>query len=162
MIQGVTPSLWFDSNAEEAAQFYTSVFPNSRIGEIARYTDAGPGPEGSAMTVSFVVNGQEFIGINGGPVFQFTPAISFVINCETQDEVDYLWEALSSGGETEQCGWLRDRFGVSWQIVPTALSRLMSDPDAEKAGRVAKAMLQMTKLDIAELQRAYDGVESAV
>lgn len=157
MISGFTPSLWFDSNAEEAAQFYTSVFPDSHIGEIARYTDAGPGPEGTAVTVAFTINGQEFIGINGGPEFQFTPAISFMVNCETQAEVDQLWERLSADPEQEQCGWLRDKFGVSWQIVPTALGRLMSDSDPEKVSRVTRAMLQMKKLDIAALQRAYDG-----
>ncbi|WP_242370629.1 VOC family protein [Anaeromyxobacter sp. SG26] len=154
-MKGITPFLWFDGKAEEAARFYTSVFKGSKLGAITRYGEAGPGPKGSVMTATFEVAGQEFIALNGEPIFKFTPAISFVVNCETQQEVDEYWEKLSAGGSTNQCGWLTDRYGVSWQIVPTALGRLMSDPDPAKANRVMKAMLQMTKLDIAGLERAY-------
>ncbi|WP_242359901.1 VOC family protein [Anaeromyxobacter sp. SG17] len=154
-MKGITPFLWFDGKAEEAARFYTSVFKGSKLGAITRYGEAGPGPKGSVMTAMFEVAGQEFIALNGEPIFKFTPAISFVVNCETQQEVDEYWEKLSAGGSTNQCGWLTDRYGVSWQIVPTAMERLMSDPDPAKANRVMKAMLQMTKLDIAGLERAY-------
>ncbi|WP_242333256.1 MULTISPECIES: VOC family protein [Anaeromyxobacter] len=154
-MKGITPFLWFDGKAEEAARFYTSVFKGSKLGAITRYGEAGPGPKGSVMTATFEVAGQEFIALNGEPIFKFTPAISFVVNCETQQEVDEYWEKLSAGGSTNQCGWLTDRYGVSWQIVPTAMERLMSDPDPAKANRVMKAMLQMTKLDIAGLERAY-------
>ncbi len=156
-MQKIHPSLWFDTQAEEAAKFYTSIFKNSKINSVARFTEAGPGESGSVLTVEFELEDEKFLAINGGPAFQFTPAISLVVNCEGQEEVDHLWERLSEGGATEMCGWLRDKYGISWQIVPTALGRLMGDPDPEKAGRVAKAMLQMTKLDIAGLQRAYDG-----
>ncbi len=154
-MKGITPFLWFDGKAEEAARFYTSVFKGSKLGAITRYGEAGPGPEGSVMTATFEVAGQEFIALNGEPIFKFTPAISFVVNCETQQEVDEYWEKLSAGGSTNQCGWLTDRYGVSWQIVPTVMERLMSDPDPARANRVMKAMLQMTKLDIAGLERAY-------
>lgn len=156
-MQKITPFLWFDHQAEEAVTFYTSVFKNSKIGSISRYGDAGPGPKGSVMVMEFEIEGQKFTALNGGPIFNFTPAISFFVNCESQEEVDYLWEGLSQGGEMEQCGWLKDKYGISWQIVPAILGQLMSDPDPEKAGRVTAAMLKMTKLDIAELKRAYYG-----
>lgn len=152
----IVPSLWFDHQAEEAMRFYVSIFENSKIGTIARYSEAGPGPAGSVMTVTFELDGQEFMAINGGPVFTFSPAISFLVNCETQAEVDYFWEKLSEGGSKEQCGWLKDKYGVSWQIVPTLLGRLMQDKDAEKSRRVAETMLKMQKLDIQALQQAYD------
>ena len=153
-MQKITPFLWYDSQAEEAATFYVSVFKNSKVKAVSRYSDAGPGPKGSVMTVSFELNGQEFIALNAGPTFKFSPAISFVVNCETQDEIDYYWEKLSPGGRTDQCGWLTDKFGLSWQVVPTILGRLMSSGDAQKGQRVMKAVLQMTKLDIARLQQA--------
>ncbi len=152
----IVPFLWFDGRAEEAMDFYTSVFRNSRAGRITRYGKAGPGPEGSVMVATFELEGQEFIALNGGPVYQFTPAISFVVNCRTQDEVDYLWDRLGADGRTLQCGWLTDKFGVSWQIVPTILEELMQDPDPARTNRVMGAMLQMTKLDIAGLRRAYE------
>lgn len=155
-MQKITPFLWFDHQAEEAANFYTAIFKDSKIGTVARYGDEGPGEKGTVMTVTFQLQGQEFMALNGGPEFAFSPAISFFVNCETQEEVDELWEKLSEGGETQPCGWLRDQFGVTWQIVPTALGELMSDPDAEKVRRVVKAMLQMSKLDIAALRRAYE------
>ena len=156
-MQKITTFLWFDNQAEEAAALYTSVFPNAKIGEILRYSAAGPGPAGAVMSVTFHLDGQEFIALNGGPVFQFTPAISLFVNCETQEEVDYLWDHLSAGGTTLQCGWLQDKFGLSWQIVPTILGKLLHDQDPAKAHRVMQAMLQMTKLDIAALQKAYEG-----
>jgi predicted 3-demethylubiquinone-9 3-methyltransferase (glyoxalase superfamily) len=156
-MQRITPFLWFDNQAEEAVNFYASIFKNSRVGKVSRYGDAGPGPKGTVMTASFNLDGQEFIALNGGPQFKFSPAISFVVSCETQQEIDHYWSKLSAGGRTDQCGWLTDRFGVSWQIVPTALGQLMSDKDAEKSGRVMKALLQMTKLDIDGLKEAYDG-----
>ena len=155
-MKGITPFLWFDNNAEEAANFYVSTFRNSRILNVARYGDAGPGPKGTAMTVDFEIDGEEFIGLNGGPRFKFTEAISFVVNCETQEEVDYYWERLSEGGEKSRCGWLKDKFGLSWQVVPTVLGKLMSDKDPEKSKRVMEAMLQMNKIDIEPLQRAYE------
>jgi len=155
-MQKITPFLWFDNQAEEAALFYTSIFKNSQIGAIARYGDEGPGPKGSAMTVSFQLLGQEFTALNGGPVFTFSPAISFVVHCESQAEVDHFWESLSAGGQEEQCGWLKDKFGVTWQIVPVVLYELLQDKDAEKAQRVTRAMLKMVKLDIAQLKRAYE------
>jgi predicted 3-demethylubiquinone-9 3-methyltransferase (glyoxalase superfamily) len=156
-MQKITPFLWFDGKAEEAANFYVSLFKNSKLGKISRYGDAGPGPKGTVMVVAFQIEGQEFIALNGGPQFKFTPAISFVVDCETQEEVDALWEKLSAGGRKDRCGWLQDQFGVSWQIVPTAMAKLMSDPDREKTSRVMKAMLQMDKLDVQRLQQAYDG-----
>lgn len=156
-MQGITPCLWFDDQAEDAMNFYVGVFPNSHLGAIGRYTEAGPGPSGSVMTVSFDLNGHSFMGINGGPLFTFSEAISFSITCEDQAEVDYYWERLADGGETGQCGWLKDRFGVSWQVVPTALPRLLGTSDAETAWRVTEAMLAMTKLDIAELEAAAQG-----
>ncbi len=156
-MQKITPFLWFDDQAEEAMNFYTSIFPNSKITGVTRYGDAGPGKPGTVMTGSFVLDGQEFTALNGGPEYRFTPAISLYVNCEAQEEVDELWEKLSAGGEKGPCGWLTDRFGVSWQIVPTALPRLLSDPDPERSQRVMKAMLQMSKIDIAGLERAYVG-----
>jgi predicted 3-demethylubiquinone-9 3-methyltransferase (glyoxalase superfamily) len=156
-MQKITPFLWFDDKAEEAANFYVSIFKNSSIGSITRYGEAGPGPKGTVMIVTFQLDGQEFIALNGGPHFTFTEAISLVVNCETQQEVDELWEKLSEGGAKNQCGWLKDKYGVSWQIVPTVLGRLMQDKDAEKTNRVMKAMLQMHKIDIKLLKQAYDG-----
>jgi predicted 3-demethylubiquinone-9 3-methyltransferase (glyoxalase superfamily) len=155
--QKITPFLWFDNNAEEAVNLYTSIFKDCKIKSVARYGEAGPGPKGTVMTMSFEINGQEFIALNGGPIFKFTEAISFVVNCETQQEVDDLWEKLSAGGQKSRCGWLKDKFGLSWQIVPVILSQLMSDKDAEKSKRVMQAMLKMDKLDIAALQQAYNG-----
>jgi predicted 3-demethylubiquinone-9 3-methyltransferase (glyoxalase superfamily) len=154
-MQKIAPFLWFDNQAEEAAKLYTSIFKNSRLGQVTRYGDAGPGPEGSVMTVSFDLDGQEFTALNGGPQFKFTEAISFVVNCTSQQEVDELWEKLTDGGEEGMCGWLKDRFGVSWQIVPTVLPELLNDPDPEKSGRVTEAMLKMKKIDIKALQETY-------
>lgn len=154
--QRITPFLWFDHQAEEAARFYTSIFENSRIRNVARYGDAGPGPRGTAMTVDFELEGQGFVALNGGPHFRFTEAISLVVNCATQQEVDYFWERLLERGIPQQCGWLKDRFGLSWQVVPTALNELASGPDAAKTGRVMQAMMKMVKLDIAELRRAAE------
>jgi predicted 3-demethylubiquinone-9 3-methyltransferase (glyoxalase superfamily) len=154
----ITPFLWFDGQAEEAMNFYVSVFNDSKILNVNLYGDTGPGPKGTVMTASFLLNGQPFLALNGGPVFQFTPAISFVVNCETQEEVDSYWAKLSAGGQEGQCAWLTDKFGISWQIVPKQLGQLLSDPDPAKAGRVMQAMLEMSKIDIAELQRAYDEV----
>jgi predicted 3-demethylubiquinone-9 3-methyltransferase (glyoxalase superfamily) len=154
-MQKITPFLWFDGKAEEAMRFYVSIFKNSKVGAVTRYGDAGPGPKGTVMVVTFQLDGQEFIALNGGPQFTFSPAISFVVNCETQEEVDAFWEKLSEGGEKLQCGWLRDKYGLSWQIVPTVLGEMMQDKDAEKSQRVMKAMLQMNKLDIERLKQAY-------
>jgi predicted 3-demethylubiquinone-9 3-methyltransferase (glyoxalase superfamily) len=153
----ITPFLWFDGQAEEAASHYVSIFPNSRLGQVMRYGEAGPGPKGSVMVVSFELDGRPFTALNGGPQFRFTEAVSFVVDCETQEEVDHYWEKLSAGGQESQCGWLKDRFGLSWQIVPRALIELMSDPDPERSRRVTEAMLQMNKIDIAELERAHAG-----
>lgn len=155
-MQKITPFLWFDGRAEEAAGFYVSVFKNSKMGIISRYGDAGPGPKGTAMSATFELEGQEFMALNGGPMFTFSPAISFFVNCASQAEVDELWEKLSEGGEKSQCGWLKDKFGVSWQIVPSVLGELLSDPDKEKSKRVMTAMLAMTKIDIAALKKAYE------
>ena len=154
--QKITPFLWFDDNAEEATNFYVSIFKNSEVLSISRYGEAGPGPEGTVMTTSFRLDGQEFIALNGGPQFKFTEAISFVIDCESQDEVDELWEKLSDGGEPGPCGWLKDKFGLSWQVVPSVLGEMLQDEDRERANRVMQAMLRMTKIDIAELERAYE------
>jgi predicted 3-demethylubiquinone-9 3-methyltransferase (glyoxalase superfamily) len=154
-MQKITPFLWFDHQAEEAVKLYISLFKNSKVGAIARYGEAGPGPAGSVMTVSFELDGQEFIALNGGPQFQFNEAISFVVNCTSQQEVDVLWAGLSKGGEEGVCGWLKDKFGVSWQIVPTVLADLLSDPDPEKSKRVTEAMLKMKKIDIQALLEAY-------
>ena len=156
-MQKITPFLWFDDKAEEAANFYVSLFKNSKIDNVSRYGDAGPGPKGKVMTVTFQLNGQQFTALNGGPLFKFTEAISLLVNCESQQEVDELWEKLSAGGQKSRCGWLKDKYGLSWQIIPSALGKLMSDPDREKAGRVMKAMLQMDKIDIAALEKAAAG-----
>jgi predicted 3-demethylubiquinone-9 3-methyltransferase (glyoxalase superfamily) len=155
-MQKITPFLWFDDQAEEAMNFYVSIFKNSKVLSVARYGDAGPGPKGTAMTARFQLEGQEFIALNGGPQFKFTEAISFLVNCETQEEVDYFWEKLSKGGERSRCGWLKDKFGLSWQIVPTVLGEMLQDKNAEKSQSVMKAMLQMDKIDIQGLKRAYD------
>lgn len=159
-MQKITPFLWFDDRAEEAANFYTSIFKNSKIGKVAHYGEEGAKasgrPKGTVMTVVFQIEGQEFVALNGGPQFTFTPAISFVVNCQTQAEVDELWEKLSEGGEKNRCGWLQDKFGISWQIVPTALGEMLQDKDAAKSSRVMKAMLQMDKIDIKGLRRAYE------
>ena len=160
-MQKITPFLWFDDNAEEAVKFYTSIFKNSKIRKMARYGEEGEKiagrPKGSVMTVEFQLEGQQFIALNGGPIFKFTEAISFVVNCETQEEVDYYWEKLSQGGKEVQCGWLKDKYGLSWQIVPTVLSELLSDKDAAKAQRVMQAMLKMVKLDVKKLKQAAKG-----
>jgi predicted 3-demethylubiquinone-9 3-methyltransferase (glyoxalase superfamily) len=160
-MQKITPFLWFDGRAEEAANFYASTFKNSKLGTVRRYGEAGPGPKGSAMSVEFQLDGHYFIALNGGPHFTFTPAISFFVNCETQEEVDAFWEKLSAGGRPSQCGWLQDKFGVSWQVVPVALGRLLGDPDPQKSNRVMQAMLRMTKIEIAGLQQAYDNANAA-
>jgi predicted 3-demethylubiquinone-9 3-methyltransferase (glyoxalase superfamily) len=152
-----TTCLWFDDQGEEAARFYTGIFADSRLGRIGRYTDAGPGPAGSVMAVEFELNGQQFVALNGGPQFKFTEAISFQIPCADQAEVDYYWSRLSEGGQEVACGWLKDRYGLSWQVIPTVLIDMISDPDPEKASRATSAMLSMTKFDIAELQQAYQG-----
>jgi len=157
-MQKITPFLWFSDNAEEAVRFYVSIFKNSKIGKIARYGEAGEKvagrPAGSVMTVKFQLEGEDFVALNGGPMFKFTEAISFVVNCETQEEVDYYWKKLSAGGKEVQCGWLKDKFGLSWQIVPTILPELLSDKDAAKSQRVMQAMLEMVKLDIKKLKQA--------
>jgi len=154
--QTITPFLWFDGQAEEAMLLYVAVFKNSNVGSVVRYGDAGPGPKGTAMTVTFQLDGQNFVGLNGGPQFKFTEAVSFVVNCETQEEVDHYWEKLSEGGSTSRCGWLKDKFGLSWQIVPTALPELLQAKDARKAQNVMAAMMKMTKIDINELRQAYN------
>lgn len=156
MTQKITPFLWFDDNAEEAMNFYVSIFKNSEVLSINRYGDAGPGAAGTVMTTTFRLDGQEFMALNGGPHFKFTEAISFFIDCESQEEVDELWQKLSEGGETSQCGWLKDKFGLSWQVVPSVLDEMLQDPDRERANRVMQAMLQMTKIDIAKLKQAYE------
>jgi predicted 3-demethylubiquinone-9 3-methyltransferase (glyoxalase superfamily) len=154
-MQKITPFLWFNGDAEEAAQFYTSVFKNSRVIRMTRYGDGGPGPKGTVMSVIFELEGQEFYALNGGPMFTFSPAISFFVNCETQEEVDALWAKLSEGGEKQQCGWLRDKYGVTWQIIPSLLGKMLGDRDPRKAKAVMEAMLQMHKIDIAALEKAY-------
>jgi predicted 3-demethylubiquinone-9 3-methyltransferase (glyoxalase superfamily) len=154
----ITPCLWFDTEGEEAARFYTSVFPNSRIVDVARYGEAGPRPEGTVMTVQFELDGQEFVALNGGPDFTFNEAISFQVDCRDQEEVDAYWSALSEGGEEGPCGWLKDRYGLSWQIVPRALAELLADPDRAKSQRVMAAMLKMKKIEIDSLERAAAGV----
>ena len=156
-MQKITPFLWFNDNAEEAMNFYISIFKNSKVVSVSRYGDAGPGPKGSVMVGKFEIEGQEFMALNGGPIYKLTPAVSFVVNCETQQEVDDFWDKLTAGGQPIQCGWLTDKYGVSWQIVPTILGTLMADKDPAKSGRVMKAMLQMIKIDVAGLQRAYNG-----
>ncbi|MGA2912313.1 MAG: VOC family protein [Methanoregula sp.] len=155
-MQKITPFLWFDHQAEEAMNFYVSVFKNSKIVSITRYGEVGPGPKGTVMTAKFLIEGQEFVALNGGPVFTFSPAISLVVNCGTQEEVDEFWEKLSEGGEKQQCGWLKDKFGVSWQVVPAVLIEMLNDVDAVKSQRVMKAMLQMDKIDIKRLKQAYN------
>lgn len=156
-MQKITPFLWFDGKAEEAMEFYTSIFKNSKIKSVNRYGEAGPGPKGAVMSGTFHLDGQDFMALNGGPHFTFSPATSFFVNCETQQEVDELWEKLSEGGEKQRCGWLTDKYGLSWQIIPTVLGELLQDENTEKAGRVMQAMLQMDKIDIELLKRAYDG-----
>ena len=154
---GLTTCLWFDGQAEEAANHYTSIFTNSKLGRVGRYPEAGQGPAGTVMVVEFELNGQKFVALNGGPQFTFNEAISFQIHCKDQDEVDYYWSKLSEGGEEVACGWLKDKYGVSWQVIPTVLIDMISDPDPEKAKRATEAMLAMTKFDIAALQKAYAG-----
>jgi predicted 3-demethylubiquinone-9 3-methyltransferase (glyoxalase superfamily) len=161
MQQKIIPNLWFDTEAEEAAAFYTSVFKNGRIVNVTHYTEAGPRPAGMVMTVEFELDGQRFVGINGGPEFTFDEAVSFQITCENQDEVDYYWERLSEGGKEGPCGWLKDRFGLSWQVVPTGMEELFADPDRERARRAMQAMLGMGKIDITALRSAADGVPAA-
>ncbi|PYP46209.1 MAG: hypothetical protein DMD50_08540 [Gemmatimonadetes bacterium] len=157
-MQKIVPFLWFDGNAEEAMNFYVSVFKNSKVLSVTRYGEAGPGPKGTVMSCTFQLEGQDFYALNGGPQFKFTPAISLFVNCETQQEIDALWKTLSAGGREDQCGWLQDKYGLSWQIIPTALGRMLGDKDAKKATAAMKAMLQMKKLDIKGLQQAYDQV----
>ena len=161
MQQRITPNLWFDGQAEEAARFYTSIFKNSRITSTSRYPENSPGEAGTVMTVEWDLDGQHFVGINGGPQFPFTEAISLQINCSGQDEVDFYWERLTDGGEEGQCGWLKDRYGVSWQVVPDGMDAVFSDPDPERAKRAMQAMLGMRKLDVAALKAAADGVPAA-
>jgi len=156
MTQKIKPCLWFDTNAEEATNFYVSVFKNSEVQSMSRYGEGGPMPEGTVLVTNFSLDGQEFMALNGGPHFKFTEATSFIIDCTSQDEVDYYWDRLSEGGEPSQCGWLKDKFGLSWQVVPRILGELLQDKDPEKAGRVMQAMLQMTKIDIAKLKEAYE------
>jgi predicted 3-demethylubiquinone-9 3-methyltransferase (glyoxalase superfamily) len=157
VMQKITPFLWFDNNAEEAMNFYTSIFKNSKVLTVSRYGEAGPGPAGTVMTAEFKLEGQEFVALNGGPRFQFTEAISFVVNCETQEEVDYFWERLSEGGQKSRCGWLKDKFGLWWQVVPVILAELMNDKDPEKSKRVMQSMLTMDKIEIEPLKRAHAG-----
>src|SRR6266581_1079963 len=156
-MQKITPFLWFDDNAEEAMNFYVAIFKNSKVVNVTRYGEAGPGPKGTVMSAIFQLDGQEFYALNGGPMFTFSPAISFFVRCETQSEIDELWEKLSEGGEKQRCGWLKDKYGVSWQIIPPILGELLQDKDAEKSKRVMAAMMQMDKIDIAVLMNAYDG-----
>ena len=161
-MQKITPFLWFNDNAEEAINFYVSIFKDSKIGTMTRYGDSGPGPKGALMTATFQLEGQQFMALNGGPHFKFTEAISLFVNCETQEEVDTLWDRLTAdGGQPSQCGWLKDKFGLSWQIIPSALGRLMHDEDPARAGRVMQAMLQMQKIDIRKLKQAYEGEPAA-
>src|SRR6267142_5192333 len=156
-MQKITPFLWFNDDAEDAAKFYVSVFKNSRINGVTRYGEAGPGPKGKAMTVTFQLEGQDFIALNGGPQFKFSEAVSFVVDCKTQHEVDTLWAKLTKGGQEAPCGWLKDKFGLSWQIVPSVLGELLGDKDPQKAGRVMDAMLKMKKIEISALKAAYKG-----
>ena len=156
-MQKISPFLWFDHQAEEAMHFYVSIFKNSKVLGLTRYGEAGPGPAGSVMIASFELEGQQFTALNGGPQFKFTEAISFVVDCRDQADVDVLWDKLSAGGEAGQCGWLKDKFGLSWQIVPTVLIEQINDPDPEKSTRVMRAMFEMTRIDIAKLQKAYQG-----
>ena len=156
-MQKITPFLWFDTQAEEAMLFYTSIFKNSKVGRVTRYGDAGPGPKGAVMSATFELEGQQFMALNGGPHFKFSPAISLFVDCKTQAEVDELWEKLSAGGKPERCGWLTDKFGLSWQIIPTVLGELLSDKDPQRSQRAMKAMLQMNKIDIEALKQAASG-----
>ena len=157
-MQKITPFLWFDGKAEEAMSFYTSIFPNSKVRNVSRCGDSGPGPKGSVMSATFELEAQEFIALNGGPMFSFTPAVSFFVHCKTQEEVDFYWDKLSAGGgEKSRCGWLKDKFGLSWQVVPDALGQMLSDTDPARPGHVMKAMMQMDKIDIGRLKQAYDG-----
>ncbi len=157
-MQKITPFLWFDNNAEEAMQLYVSIFKNSKIGTVSRYGDAGPGPKGSVMLATFELEGQQFMALNGGPHYKLSPAISLYVDCKTQEEVDELWAKLTAdGGKEDHCGWLKDKFGLSWQIIPTVLGEMLSDKDPEKSQRVMKAMLQMGKIDIEVLKQAYEG-----
>ncbi len=153
-MQKITPFLWFDNQAEEAMNFYVSIFKNSKVVKVTRYGEAGPGPKGAVMSATFQLEGQTFYALNGGPLFSFTPAMSLFVNCETQREVDELWEKLSAGGKKERCGWLKDKYGLSWQIIPTALGEMLGDKDPQKAGRVMQAMMQMGKIEIEGLKRA--------
>jgi predicted 3-demethylubiquinone-9 3-methyltransferase (glyoxalase superfamily) len=155
-MQKITPFLWFDGQAEEAMHFYVSIFKNSKVVSVSRYGDAGPGPKGSVMSATFQLEGQTFYALNGGPQYTFTPAISLFVNCETQQEVDELWEKLLQGGRPNRCGWLQDKYGLSWQIIPSTLGKMLQDKDPEKSKRVMQAMLQMDKIDIKRLQQAYD------
>ncbi len=155
-MQKITPCLWFDNNAEAAVNHYLSIFKNSKINKVLRCGDAGPGPKGSVLTIAFQLEGQDFIALNGGPIFKFNEAISLSVDCKSQIEVDDLWEKLSDGGQKSQCGWLKDKFGLSWQVVPSALVEMLQDPDPEKSKRVMAAMMQMGKIDIAILKQAYD------
>src|SRR5216117_4611518 len=155
-MQKITPFLWFEGRAEEAMNFYVAIFKNSKVGSVVRYGDAGPGPKGTVMIVTFQLAGQEFTALNGGPRFKFTEAISFVVNCETQEEIDHFWEKLTAGGQEVQCGWLKDRFGVSWQVVPTVLGEMLQDKDREKSKRVMAAMLKMKKINIEAMKKAYE------
>lgn len=155
-MQKITPFLWFENNAEEAMNFYTSVFKNSKVGNVSRYGNTGPGPKGSVMTAEFSLEGIEFVALNGGPHFKFNEAVSFVVNCETQEEVDYFWEKLSEGGEKSRCGWLKDKFGLSWQVTPAILTELINSPDQAKVDRVMEAMMQMDKIEIEPIIRAAD------
>jgi predicted 3-demethylubiquinone-9 3-methyltransferase (glyoxalase superfamily) len=154
-MQKITPFLWFDDKAEEAMNFYVSIFNNSKVGTVTRYGEAGPGPKGAVMSATFTLDGQDFFALNGGPLFKFTEAISFFVNCETQAEVDELWEKLSAGGTKSRCGWLKDKYGLSWQIIPAVLGKMLGDKDADKAKRVMQAMLKMDKIDINKLEQAY-------
>ena len=154
-MQKISPFLWFDGNAEEAVNFYVSIFKDSKILNLSRYGEAGPGPKGSVMSATFQLHGQEFIALNGGPHFRFTPAISFFVHCQTQEEVDELWEKLSAGGRKDRCGWLTDKYGLSWQIIPDVLGKMLNDPDREKSKRVMTAMLQMDKIEVKKLEQAY-------
>lgn len=156
-MQKITPFLWFDNQAEEAAKFYVSIFKNSKLLTLTRYGKTGPGAKGSVMTAKFELNGQEFVALNGGPLFKFNESISFVVNCETQEEIDYFWKALSADGEENRCGWLKDKFGLSWQIVPTALQEMVDAKDPARSDRVMQALMQMDKLDVAKLKQAYEG-----
>jgi predicted 3-demethylubiquinone-9 3-methyltransferase (glyoxalase superfamily) len=155
-MQKITPFLWFDGKAEEAMKFYVSIFKNSKVGSVTRYGEKGPGPKGTVMSATFQLDGQEFFALNGGPLFTFSPAISFFVNCETQEEVDELWEKLSEGGEKQKCGWLKDKYGLSWQIIPSVLGKMLQDKDPDRSRRVMNAMLQMDKIDIETLKQAYD------